>query len=276
MSETTCQACERTTRDDAYLCDHCVEEFDKALGDVTWLDTELETTITRQRGAATNGGSRSATTPLPWHERASAAQRDLHALLVSWVRFCVAEGVRGLPTWEPADRLPSLARWMLHATRGLALHELGPDAFAELTDAVASCRSVVFWKRKSRVYLGKCEQVVRDPETDDVILACCPGDVYAEEGEQVGHCEECEQGVTVVIRQAEINKRLEDKLFTAAEAATAATYLGLHADRDRIRKRINQWHTRGRVLPARREGDDVWFRYADLRPLLFAEFGDTA
>lgn len=271
MSECSCG---RPTRDEAFVCDPCIEELDKALGDCGWLEEELETTITRQRGAATSGGARSATTPLPWHEKASDARRTLHSTLATWVRFIEEEGVRGRPAWEPKDSLGSMSRWLMHVTAGLGFHELGHDAVDEITDAVAECRRVVFWKRKNRIYLGKCEQVVKD-EDDVVVTLSCDGDVYAEEGDQVGECEECGQGVTVVIRKEQIDRRLNDKLFTAAEAATAAGYLGLHGDRDRIRKRINQWHTRGRILPARKEGDESWFRYSDLRPMLFAEFGDT-
>src|SRR5690606_6847539 len=85
--ETTCR-CGRPTRDDRSLCDACLEQLGIALGDCAWLDAEIEVTMTRQRAAATSGGAPSATTPLPWHERAAESRRNLHALLVSWVRFC--------------------------------------------------------------------------------------------------------------------------------------------------------------------------------------------
>lgn len=264
--------CGKPTRDQATLCDDCRQQLERALGDVSWLDEELETTITKQRGAGGHGGAPSAERPLPWHERASVARRELHDLLVWWVRFCTEERVRGLADWQPDNRLVSLARWMLHATRGLSYHDDAADALDQITDAVAECERIIFWKRRSRMYLGKCEQVVRD-EDDNVIVACCPGEVYADEGDAVGACEECSQGVTVVIRKAEIDQRLEAHLLTAAEAAEAATYLDLGVERERIRKRINQWHARGRIIPARSEDDVPRFRWRDLRILLYAEYG---
>src|SRR3546814_287087 len=178
---------------------------------------------------------------LPWHDKAAEAQRALRGLLVWWVRFCTEESMRGLPTTAPADNVPSLARWLLHVVHGLTLHELGSDAVDEITDAVAECRRIVFWKRAARVYLGTCGQVVTD-EDGEVITLSCGGEVYADEGDPVGKCDLCGQGVTVVIRKAEIDKRLLDRLCTHAEIATYAVYLGLRAPREQVRRRVNYWH----------------------------------
>lgn len=272
MSECRCG---RPTRDDAFVCDDEKNQLDRALGDCTWLDEELETTITRQKGAATSGGPRSTETPLPWHERASDARRTLHATLCGWVRFCEVEQVRGLATWQPDDTLTSMARWLLHATRGLSLHELGVDAVDQITDAVAECERIVFWKKRSRIYLGKCGQVVKDPETDEVLSLSCAGDVYADEDEQVGACEECGQGVTVVIRKAEIDKLLDDRLCTAADLSRMAVFLGLEVPRESVRKKVLYWHRHKRITQrgTEPETESPMFRYGEVKTLLYAEFG---
>lgn len=270
MSECRCG---KPTRDDAYVCDDCAANLSRALGDVAWLDDELETTITRQRAATYDGnGSSTGDKPLPWHERAADARRTLHGLLVSWVRFCDEEDIRGIPQWQARDNLTSLARWLLHCVRGLSLHDIGPDVVDEITDAVAECERVVFWKRRSRTYLGPCGQTVLD-EWDEVVTLACPGEVYAEENTDVGNCDECGQGVTVAIRKADLNKQLDDRLCTAAEIARLSTYLGLNVPRDRVRKQVNTWHARKLVTPASKDAEgNPLFRYGAVRTLLYATY----
>ena len=68
MSECKCG---RETRDDAYGCDHCGDLLARALGDVPWLDGELEVTTSRQKGldyrkvGGGKGGKKDAERPLP-------------------------------------------------------------------------------------------------------------------------------------------------------------------------------------------------------------------
>lgn len=269
-NECGCGAAIDTSR---YVCPTCVGRLDRALGDCHWIDDELDTTITRQRSAAIGSGSSSADKGIPWHERASDAKRTLHGLLVSWVRFAIDEDLAHAPDWSPRDNIPSLSRWLLHVTRDLAGHDIGPEAVNEITDAVAECERIVFWKRRSRVYLGTCEQAVTDDEGETVTLSC-EGDVYAEEGDQVGHCEECGQGVTVVIRKAQIEDRLDSHLFTPAEIATCAVHLGLDVPRERVRQRVVYWHRRKLISPhGSAENGDPMFRYGDVRQMLYSEFG---
>lgn len=274
MSEPKSECrCGRETKDGEYVCRECIGQLEKALAECPWMDDELDTTITRQKAAAISGGSPGAEKGLPWHERAANAQRSLHSLLVLWVRFCAEESVRGAPADFPDDNIPALSRWMMQCLHGLTLHEIGPDAVDEITDAVADCRRIVFWKKASRLYLGTCGQVVTD-EDGEVVILSCPGEVYAEEGEPVGECDECKQGVTVVIRKGEIDKRLHDRLCTPAEIATYAVYLGLSAPREQVRRRVNYWHRHKRI---EHKGDnprgEPLFQYGEVRKLLYAEFG---
>lgn len=267
--------CGKPTRDDTWLCDDCQDEFTLTLADLGALDEELVVTITRQRAAATTGGPRSATTPLPWHEGAGDARRALHGLLVSWVRLCAEEDVKGPQIAFPADSIPSLAAWLATRVHGLALHDAGPDAMDEITDAAAECHRIVFWKRKSRIYLGTCGKVTTDEDGNE--YDPCPGEVYADEDEPVGHCDLCREGATVVVKRSAMEAELDTRLYTAAEIARLSTFLGLDAPRDQVRKRVLYWH-RHKLVEQRgtnAEGHPM-FRYGEVRGRLYADFAQRA
>lgn len=266
---TECR-CGRPTRDDRSICDEHIHELEKALGDCTWLNEEIEISMTKQRAVAYNGsGGKSSETAMPWHEKAGDARRTLHGLLVSWVRFADEENVKGKPARLPADTIPALSGWLLNVTDGLALLDIGAEAWDEITDAVAAVERVVFWKRKARVYLGPCAY-------QDVAENDCPGDVYALEGEPVAYCEECERGVTVAIRKSELDRDLYSRLLSAADIADWAVRMGLSAPRDTVKRRVLSWHKHKRITARTtvlEKGTDVpLFRYDEVRPLLFATF----
>lgn len=266
--------CGRPTQDGAWLCGGCEARFTNTLGELPDLDVEISLTITRQRAAALTGGPRAVSEGLPWHDRAAEARRTLHGLLVSWVRFCTEEDVRGPAVPEPEDRIDSLAAWLVTRVHGLTLLDIGPEAMDEITDAAAECHRIVFWKRKNRIYLGTCGVVSDEPDKDGVVyVEPCPGEVYAEEGEPVGHCDLCSQGQTVVIRKSEIDKRLDDRLCTPAEIATYAVHLGLDVPRDQVRRRVNYWHRHKRIVQrGTAENGDPMFRYGEVRNELYADF----
>lgn len=272
--------CGKPTRDNAVLCDDCTGTLERALGDVAGVVEEIEVTMTRQRSAPIVTGAPSATHPLPWHEKAAEALRELHNLLVLWVRLCDEEGVGTGPSDLPADKPAALAGWLLHRVPGLARHDAASDALDEITNAVAECERIVFWKRRARVYLGTCGQPIED-EDGLPLDETCPGEVYAEDDRaQVGQCDDCGQGVTVVVRQGELNRQLDDRLCTASELARLAVILGLDAPRDSVRKKIHYWHRHKRI-PQRGtvteyvKGEAVevpTFRYGEVRVMLYAEF----
>jgi hypothetical protein len=286
--------CGKPTRDNATVCDTDTAKLTRALAETPFLAEQIDITITRQRAAAIGGGGSKtskealvdylagvATDGLrgvqtPWHDKASEAKRDLHETLRSWVRLCAEENVRHDGGLErlPVDELGALSRWLMCRVEGLRFHDAGSDAVDEITAATKTIRSIVFWKRKSRVYLGACEQDVTDDE-GDVLVESCPGDVYAEEGEPTGACDDCGQGVTVVIRQAELNKRLDSRLCTPAEIATYAVHLGLQAKRESVRRKVNHWAEHKRILKRGEAANgDPMFRYGEVRPLLYTHFGE--
>lgn len=268
--------CGKPTRDEAWICDPCVETFTNTLADLGALDIEVQTTMTRMRGLPTEGNSsKSAETPLPWHDKAANARRVLNGLLSTWVRFCEEEDVRGPAAGFPSDTIPSKAAWLASRVPGLALLDIGPECVDEITDAAAECHRLVFWKRRNRVYLGPCGVVEADEYGED--CEPCPGDVYADEGEPVGFCEVCGQGVTVVVRQGDLNQRLDDRLCTAAEIARLSTFLGLDQPRETVRKRVLYWHRHKRIAQRGTDTETTppapTFRYGEVKVMLYAEFG---
>jgi hypothetical protein len=97
--------CGRPTKDAAYVCEDASTILVNDLNECPGLDEELEVTITRQRGAAIEGGSaNSGETALPWHDKASEIQRELHNALSTWVRSAT-KSTYG--TRQPDDNLPS-------------------------------------------------------------------------------------------------------------------------------------------------------------------------
>lgn len=264
-----CGCCGRPT--DAYVCATCEETFSIALGDCPWVDDELETSTTRQKAAGTQGSARGTETSLPWNPKAANARRQLLTALSKWAHYCSRHKIAGTPRWHGRDTIPSRSRWLMNCVHGLTLDPRGPEAMREIQTLVAEGERIIFWKRKNRIYLGPCDQAIID-EDGLLITDKCPGDVYAEEGEPVGSCEECEQGVTVAIRKADLEKQLDDRLCTAAEIARLSTYLGLHVDRERVRKQVNAWNGK-KIHPSSRDlAGDPMFRYGDVRALLYATY----
>jgi hypothetical protein len=267
MSECRCG---RPTRDAAYVCDDCGDELARALGDVPWLDEELEVTISRQKGVdyrrvgGGKGSQKAAERPLPPAWGASEARTHLKALLVSWALFCASEGIRSSdPRSEmPDDTLSALSRWMIWRVDGLALHDIGPDAVEEITSAVAHCHRLID-RPADRQYLGTCP-------------TCQSGRLFTRSASTWATCEECDTGHDAAEIRTKLLRDLDDRLCTAAEIAHLSTYLGLKADREQVRKRINQWATRKVITEHPGVTDEVTFRFGEVYDkLTAADYGNV-
>lgn len=235
--------CGRPTRDEAYCCDDCLQSLSVALGEVPWLDEELEVTISGQKGATYNGNtSRGAERPSPVHWGASEARGHLKALLVSWALFSVQEGVRNQsPQQElPTDDLVALSRWLLWRVDGLGLHDIGPEAVDEITSAVAHCHRLID-RPADKLYAGRC---TGDLEEDGGIIEC-PEDLWVRVGSKDVTCRRCGTSWDVSDRRKWLLDQAEEVLATAVEISRAVSWLGtepLTADR------VRQWATRDRII----------------------------
>lgn len=258
--------CGRPTRDTLTVCDNCGDELARSLGDVSWLDEQMDITMTRASGIdyRTLGGAASSETPSPLNWTAADARAHLRGLLVSWVKFCSEEGVRSSDPRDglPVDTLPAMAGWMLWRVDGLMLHDIGPDAVEEFSSAVAHCRRLID-RPAERQYLGSC-------------TACDTGRLYSRPGSGWATCHECDASLDADAVRRRLLAELEDRLCTAAEIARLSTYLGLRAGREQVRNRINQWHKRERIEAHPSFSNGVTFRFGTVYALLVAaEYGDT-
>jgi len=270
MTTNECR-CGRPARDDGYFCDTCGDDLSKALGDVPWLAEELEVTVTRQKGvdyrAATGGkgAKKPSERPSPVQWGAAEVRGHLKALLVSWALYCDQEGVRNQSPHHglPADELGALSRWLLWRVDGLALNEIGPDAVEEIVSAVAHCRRVVD-RPADRQFLGNCEE-------DE-----CAGHMHGSPSSAWARCDTCDTPVKADVIRKRLLDELDDRLCTAAEIARLSTYLGLKADREQVRKRINAWAKRGRLEEASSFSDEATFRFGTVYAMLVAaEYGNA-
>lgn len=254
MTETTCTRCTRPTRDAAYVCDDCLDGFAKALGDITWLDDELDTTIGKQRGA-TSGGTPSAEKPLPINVPASEARDRLRHELVMLVRFCSEEGVRAS---DPSDDLPentivALSRWLLWRVDGLAFNDMAAQFIDDVSAAVQKCQRIIDLPPE-RSYAGPCPECKRDlyhrPAATDVKCPGC-GQTY-------------DVGEVVTWMQERIKDHMTDRLVTAREGSTLLSRFGLETGQ----RTIDKWCERGKVTST---GHDAkghrLFRWEDLLAL---------
>lgn len=259
MTDQTCR-CGRPTRDEAYFCDDCAKALSVALGEIPWVAEQLDLTITRQtRMGSGNGGRRATETPVPFHPTASEAMTNLRAVLVSWVKFCDEEGVRNQSPHRglPDDDLTSISRWLLWRVDGLSLHDIGPDAVDEITSAVAHGHRLID-RPADRQYLGHCR-------------ACDEGRLYGTRGSMWARCEVCADTTNADELKTSLLRDLDDRLCTASEIARLSTYLGLKADRETVRKRINKWVSRGRITAEASFSDEPTFRFGDIYERLTAE-----
>lgn len=224
--------CGKPTRDDAYVCEDCLSDLAKALGDIPWLVEQLDITLTKSRGVdySAMGTSASAETPLPIDQRAFEANTVLRHALVMWIRFCEEEEIRHQSATNdlPADNLTAMSRWLLWRVDGLGLNDLGSDAVSEVTRAVGRCRMVIDRAPEHR-YAGPCE---------------CGRDLYAKPGAKDAKCPGCEREYDVDELVEWMRAGVSGRLVTAHEGATLLGRFDLPTAQDTIGK----WHQRKRIV----------------------------
>lgn len=244
----TC-TCDKPTRDNAEVCDDCLDEFAKVLGDVTWLDAELDTTIAKLH-AAGDAGSPSAEKPLPIHIEASNRRETLRHELVMLVRFCVEEGVRAS---DPSDGLPentivAMSRWLLWRVDGLAFNDMSAEFMASVTAAVVACQRIIDLPPE-RAYAGPCSECKKDlyhrPDASEVTCSGC--------GQRWDVSEQREW------TNAQIVEYLTGRLVTAAEGAKYLGRLGIEVKQ----ATIDKWRERKRIVGT--EVEQRWlYKWDDL------------
>lgn len=246
MSECRCG---KPTKDDAYICDDDLDAFVKVLGEVTWVDEEIETTITKQRAAGGNDGAKSAGCSckddddkcqhalVPFHTKAAELRDALRHELALLVRFCDEEGVRSSDPSEglPSDGIVHMSRWLLWRVDGLAFNDMAEQFIADVARAVRDCERIIDLPPE-RSYAGPC------PE--------CSRDLYHRPAATQVRCSGCGQKWDVAEVNDWMRSRIEahmaDRLVTAHEGSTLLSRLGIET----AQRTIDKWHERGLIAEA--------------------------
>jgi hypothetical protein len=153
---TCATGCGRPTRDTLLLCNGCLWALECDLGDVAWLDEQLELVLSRLAVVGEHNGGRSAETPMPVHPGALKARSDLRAALVGWVRD-FAEGT--MQAW-PADTLAAMASWLLKRIDRIAVHPAAEDIHGEIVGAVRFAARVIDLPANRTTFpVGPCPEI---------------------------------------------------------------------------------------------------------------------
>lgn len=271
MSETLCivNGCDRPS-DGWFVCKSCGENLRDILDDMAdWLLRDLNLVETGQTRYAAPQRAGSGDEGVSFNARAAEVRGSLViALDRSASDIAQANG------WERDYRTPSgCARWLAQRITSIRLHPEGSDIVESLSGWYDDALWVVD-RPAPKSYLGNC--TVSQFAPDDTYLVNpipCPGRIYAKGQKPEARCDVCGWTYDADQLRANLLGQLDDRFVTAAEFAHLATYLGLPLDRIQVRKRINQWHSRGQV--ERRNLSDLeaapTFRFADLLALIYRE-----
>lgn len=228
---TTCQ-CGTPTRDDAYVCDGCLNDLTRVLAETPWLAGELETTIAGERGVdySALGGSPSSETPSPVNVPALEARRAYRHALVMAVRFCSEERVRHQAPNEhqPVDSLESMSRWLMWRVDGLAFNDMAHEFLTDIVRSARACRRAVD-RRPERRYAGPCQ---------------CGRDLYTKPGAIETTCRDCGTTYNVAELYEWMREGVRGRLVTAREGSTLLGRFDLPTPQGTI----DQWHLRGRIV----------------------------
>lgn len=262
MTPSTCD-CGRPTRDHAYTCDTCLDQTAIHLGDCTWLDNELHTSITKQRGIdPTTATVRGTETPLMFNAAASKARDQLHAALTELVRFCREEHIAST---DPHNTNPTsivgMSRWLLWRVDGMAYNDLTPVLTAKLAAAVTQSRHAID-RPADRWFAGPCNALVADG-------AECGADMYAKTTSGTVTCPTCNATHDVPARRAWLLQAAEDQLADAATLARSVSWLG---SAPLTAARVRKWAERGRIAVKGHTSDGrPMYRIGDAIDLLAAD-----
>jgi hypothetical protein len=96
MTAPVCRvpSCDRPVAD-AWVCQHCAHNLERALGDIPAVVHQLNLTLAKQTRYADRNERGGNEQPLPMDPQASDAASELRAHLVGWVRLVAEE--RGIP-----------------------------------------------------------------------------------------------------------------------------------------------------------------------------------
>lgn len=198
-------------------------------------------TTTRAPGTA-QGGARAAGSTPPINLTPLAVDAEVKARLVGWVRICVEDGLCG-DNW-PADDTQSICRFLVPLAAILDSHEAGDDWKAE-----------VAW----------CHQQVRQALGERDTSFHCPQCGVPASVDSTGRHAQCSLGHEIPV--GDFGRRQVNRPAITTDKVVAQ--FDVTADQ------LYQWHQRGQIAPAGKDGRRLlwrpWDVFRNLQPELAAE-----
>lgn len=261
----TVTGCNRPS-DGWFVCTNCgVVAGNKLLDFADWLIDDLQLVVTRQtRYTQGGGGGRSSSTPLIFNDRAADHAGGLATMLDTTARMVAEDNQWELTHHDAAGA----ARWLEHHVSAVRLHVDGGETVDSINAWHKAVLSVVD-RPNPRQYLGDCGAKGVLPEYPHEV---CPGQIYGRPNQPEARCDTCGTEYQADELRKKLLAELDDRLVPASEAARLVTYLGIPLDRNQVRKRINQWASRGRIQKHEIEGENV-FRFGEIYVLLLEDEG---
>jgi hypothetical protein len=283
LNAATCATCDRPVPGTEYACASCAHRARRHLDQIADLAGPARDVAhgqTRRGPAVAGGHSSEARLPI----NPTARQRfDAAQNAVTTVARHVAE-TRGMPItdrpaaagplcpaaarrldcWhrscdtirETSDALAIAAWWLLGHIDWLRHRPEGPEVFATL-EAAAKALARLTDRPPDLVVVGACT---------------CGAGLYAQAGAGTVRCRDCGERWDVERSRETLRARLDGMLMTAAEIATMAVVGDPDANRTRVRKLINQWATRRRIIEhGHNAAGDPLYRFGEVMTRLTVE-----
>lgn len=269
--------CTRPTRQGHTLCNACINELEKHLAEMNWLNNELDTTLTRTKGIDYNRvGGRSSETALPWNDLASRARHHLKTELTHTFRLLWATGDP-----IPTNDIVSIAAWLLTRLDTITRRDDAETIADQITHASNAARTVVFAKPEKKIFVGRCEGRIEDDGYEIVELPC-EGEILAPEGSLDGECDRCGRSYDAAEQTNRLLAAVEDKLFTLHRVAQLFSFLHPNIPTERTRSILRYWEehdrimAKGHVSRATKNGpvQTPIYPFNDLREMLTIHFRD--
>jgi hypothetical protein len=195
MSDILCAIDARPVGDNAYICQSCTTRLEQSLGDVRWLDEQLDVVLMRQGVTGERVGGRGSEpaeavekgdepesgtneVALPYDPRATEVRFVLTNTLTTWARVIAEERETPLPT---IGGIGITAIWIGSWLGWLRHHLAADEAWDEIGSAIASARRLID-TRPERFYAGPCNGLNEQP---------CGQDLYAKVGASDITCPAC-------------------------------------------------------------------------------------
>jgi len=232
---TICEvhSCDRPS-DGWFVCPTCATTFTQTLAETPWMLDELDTVIAQQTRYVDQSSGKSAETPMMFDVKASETRGSLVNEIETAARM-IAEANQ----WAPKYKTPAgCAIWLERSISAIRLHPAGGDMVSGISAWFAASMWLID-RPAQRQFLGDCAV---DPDGQ-----ACGGRIYGKAGKPEARCDTCGGIYRADQVRERLLKDLDDRLCTPSEIAHLSTYLGLSANREQVRKRINQWASRGRI-----------------------------